>query len=40
MTAVARKAREEDRVSVYAVLVYSGNDLVAEFEGIGFKLKE
>ncbi len=40
LTAVARKAKEDDRVSIYAVLVYSGNDLVAEFEGIGFKLKK
>jgi acyl-CoA thioesterase len=40
LTAVARKAREEERISVYSVLVYSGNDLVAEFEGIGFKLKK
>jgi acyl-CoA thioesterase len=40
LTAVARKAREDDRISVYAVLVYSGSELVAEFEGIGFKLKK
>ncbi len=40
LTAVARKAREDDKGSVYAVSVYSGDDLVAEFEGIGFKLKK
>lgn len=40
LTAVARKAREDDSLSVYSVLVFSGNDLVAEFEGIGFKLKK
>lgn len=40
LTAVARKAREDDRLSVYSVLVYSGKDIVAEFEGIGFKLKK
>ena len=40
LTAVAKKAREDERTSVYTVLVYSGSDLVAEFEGIGFKLKK
>lgn len=40
LTAVARKAREDDRISVYDVRVYSGSELVAEFEGTGFKLKK
>ena len=40
LTAVARKSREDDRTSTFAVMVYSGSDLVAEFEGIGFKLKK
>jgi acyl-CoA thioesterase len=40
LTAIARKASEDDRRSVYAVSIYSGEDLVAEFEGIGFKLKK
>ena len=40
LTAVARKSREDDRISVYAVHIYSGSELVAEFEGIGFKLKK
>jgi acyl-CoA thioesterase len=40
LTAVARKASEDDRTSVYAVSVYAGSDLVAEFEGVGFKLKK
>ena len=40
LTAVARKAKEDDRLSIYSVQVFSGEDLVAEFEGIGFKLKK
>jgi acyl-CoA thioesterase len=40
LTAVARKAREDDGISVYAVSVYSGSELVADFEGIGLKLKK
>jgi acyl-CoA thioesterase len=40
LMAVARKAREDERSSVYSVTVYSGEDVVAEFEGIGFKLKK
>ena len=37
LEAVARKVSETERTSVYAVAVYSGDRLVASFEGVGFK---
>ena len=36
--AVARRISETERTSVYAVDVYSGDRLVATFEGVGFKI--
>ncbi|WP_292518031.1 PaaI family thioesterase [Methanoculleus sp.] len=37
LEAVARRVSETERVSVYAVDVYSGDRLVASLEGVGFK---
>ena len=37
LEAVARKVSETERTSVYTVDVYSGDRLVASFEGVGFK---
>jgi len=37
LEAVARRVSETEKTSVYAVDVYSGDRLVAAFEGIGFK---
>ncbi|QLH74531.1 MAG: hotdog fold thioesterase [Methanomassiliicoccales archaeon] len=39
MVAIARKVSEDDRTSTYKVDVISGGVLVAEFEGVGYKLK-
>jgi acyl-CoA thioesterase len=39
LTAVARKVSEDDRGSVHHVSVLADGVLVAEFEGIGHKLK-
>jgi acyl-CoA thioesterase len=38
--AVARKVAENGRTSVYEVLVYSGEELVAVFQGVGYKLRK
>ena len=38
LEAVARRVSETERTSVYAVDVFSGDRLVASFEGIGFKI--
>lgn len=40
LVAVACQEREDDRSSYCRVLVYCGAELVAEFEGIGHKLKK
>ena len=40
LVAIAREEREDERSSFCRVLVYSGTELVAEFEGIGHKLKK
>ena len=37
LEAVARKVSETERTSLYAVEVYSGDRMVASFEGVGFK---
>jgi len=39
LTAVARKVSEDERGSVHSVSVYANGMLVAEFEGIGHKLR-
>ncbi len=38
LEAVARKVSETERTSLYAVEVYSGDRMVASFEGVGFKI--
>lgn len=38
LEAVARRVSETEKTSVYAVDVYSGDRLVATFEGVGFKI--
>jgi acyl-CoA thioesterase len=38
LEAVARRVSETERTSVYAVDVFSGDRLVAAFEGVGFKI--
>ncbi|MCM2466696.1 PaaI family thioesterase [Methanoculleus oceani] len=38
LEAVARRVSETERTSVYTVDVYSGERLVASFEGVGFKI--
>jgi acyl-CoA thioesterase len=40
LMAVARKVGETKRTSLYEVLVYSEDELVAVFSGTGFKLRE
>lgn len=39
MVAIARKVSEDDRTSTYKVEIISKGEIIADFEGIGFKLK-
>ncbi|MFA5312119.1 MAG: hotdog fold thioesterase [Methanomassiliicoccales archaeon] len=39
MTAIAKKVSEDDRTSTYKVEIVSDGVLIADFEGVGFKLK-
>jgi acyl-CoA thioesterase len=39
LEAVARKVREDEQGSVYKVEVFSGETIVAIFEGVGHKIK-
>jgi len=39
LEAVARRVSEGEKTSVYAVDVYSGDRLVAAFEGVGFRIR-
>ncbi|MFP4545361.1 MAG: PaaI family thioesterase [Methanomassiliicoccales archaeon] len=40
LEAVARKVEENRRTSVYQVIVYQGDKVVAIFQGVGYKLRE
>ncbi len=40
LEAVATKVREDAKTSVVKVLVYDENELVAEFEGVSYKLRK